>query len=309
MSLLREFPELAVQCGLCDPKRPHVKNEPHPSRKIDTPRLIMAPSLLDQMVERYYFTDIVVAVKSAFPDAPGMLGIGQSDQLITLTCMAIMAKSEKTEAELTASDVSGWERHTDGTSLDNGSRLMGDLARGDDAPLFKRVAVVWAAVNANAIYILAGILLAKLDSALMPSGTFLTTLMNCIMRGLFAEAAGNDSKTVGDDCLEWSMDPKSTVELYRSWGLVVRDVTVFPRGGRQFIFCSHEYDARSWPFTSKLLTWAKMIYKFANSGMKTLEKVVSLRRELQHNEVDLREKVIEFANTCEIIYPGGVDIH
>jgi hypothetical protein len=66
---LKADPSLIIKNGLRDPVRPFVKGEMHPSRKLNTPRLIMAISIVDQLVERFIFQDFQDNEKKQYPNA------------------------------------------------------------------------------------------------------------------------------------------------------------------------------------------------------------------------------------------------
>jgi hypothetical protein len=110
-----------VQCGMVDPVRMFVKDEPHSSRKRREKRwrLISGVSLVDQLIERLLFTDQnkkEIATWTSHPSTPG-LGLSDDDQLRTLylRVKGLIGDGLAAEADVTGFDwsVKEWELKLD----------------------------------------------------------------------------------------------------------------------------------------------------------------------------------------------------
>lgn len=301
---------LAIKHGLRDPVRPFVKGEMHPSRKLDTPRLIMAISLVDQLVERYVFSDFQNNEKRQYPNGANMVGFGRSlshDRAITQKVRSI---SRRCGVGPTSSDVSGWERRVSPDDLENIPEIIGgNMADHPLKEVWMHRATLWAVVSARVVYIVGRFLYISTNHGMMPSGTFMTSYGNGIMRICYAYAAGALSVVVlGDDCLEWHTDPDAAMALYNSWGLVTREVTTYPSNGHTFCFCSKYYDSTNEETPLVVPQSAsKMIASFANLKARTPGHYVALSQELSGLPGPLYLEIMEWAQQVKYVLPPGVE--
>lgn len=307
---VKNDPSLSIKLGLRDPVRPFVKGEMHPSRKVETPRLIMAISIIDQLVERYIFADFSNSEKAQYPFGANMVGFGRSlphDKAITQKVRAI---SKETGVGPTASDVSGWERRVSPDDLEGIPEVIG--ARMEPSPDYEdwmRLAKIWSVLSGHVVYVVGRHLYVSANPGMMPSGTFMTSYGNGIMRIIYALAAGAlDVVVLGDDCLEWLEDPAKTQETYNAWGLVTREVTTFPSHGKEFSFCSKYYNSENEDCPLVVpQSWAKMLASFANQRARTPAHLVALSQELDGLPRPLYESIMKWASSVPIVLPLGVE--
>lgn len=283
----------------------------HPSRKVNTPRLIMAISIVDQLVERFVFEEFSRTEKDNYPLNANMVGFGRSlshDRMIT---QKVKTTSERTGLPPTASDVSGWERRVAPSSLDEVAYIIHYNAQGpeDERAGFLHFALIWAAVSARPTYVVGSKLYNSKNHGMMPSGTFMTSYGNGLMRILFSVCAGAEAVVVlGDDCLEWNKDPKAMQELYNAWGLVTREVETFELGGRKFTFCSKYYDStdESNPLVVPQ-SWGKILATYSNLKRRTPAHFSALSKELHGLPRGLYDEIISWAKLCPFALPLGVE--
>lgn len=307
---LKRDPTLIIKKGLRDPVRPFVKGEMHPSRKLDTPRLIMAISLVDQLVERFVFSDFSENEKRQYPHGANMVGFGRSlahDRAITQKVKGI---SNRTKVGPTASDVSGWERRVDPEDLESIPRVIGmRMKPHPEKANWEHLASIWAIVSARPIYIVGRYLYISTNPGMMPSGTYMTSYGNGIMRMVYAFAAGAEEAVVlGDDCLEWHLDPTAAMNLYNNWGLVTREVKTYPADGKTFVFCSKFYNSENEDVPLVVPQSAgKMIATFANLKHRTPAQLVALKAELMGLPGATYCEIIEWAEKVRYALPPGVE--
>lgn len=296
--------------GLRDPVRPFVKGEMHPTRKLVTPRLIMAISVVDQLVERYIFTDFSDAEKAQYPNNANMVGFGRSIPHNRAITQKVKIISEACRLGPTASDVSGWERRVHAETLEEVPRIIG--MRCEPSPklvVWNRLALIWAVVSARPVYVVKDKFYASLNPGMMPSGTFMTSYGNGIMRLLFAFAAGaEDAVVLGDDCIEWLKDPEVVRLLYNDWGLETRETQTFPADGRTFTFCSKYYDStnESDPLVVPQ-SWSKILASFSNLKVRTPSHLVALSMELEGLPGPLFAEIMQWAKGVSYALPLGVE--
>ncbi len=308
---LRKDPVLAIKWGLRDPVRPFVKGEMHPSRKVSTPRLIMAISIADQLLERFIFHEFSKTEKQNYPQYSNMVGFGRSFEHTCAITQKVKDNSNRSGVGPTASDVSGWERRVSADSLEEVPRVIHMRCEAAEGVRenFLHLATIWAIVSARPTYVVGFRLYNSLNFGMMPSGTFMTSFGNGIMRILFAFSAGAEFVVVlGDDCLEWNRDPAAMKEYYNACGLVTRDVETFPSSGTQFTFCSKYYDAtrEDEPLVVPQ-SWAKILASYANLKVRTPAHYTALVSELQGLPGALYDDIMSWAETCRFSLPPGVE--
>lgn len=305
-------PTLIIKWGLRDPVRPFVKGEMHPSRKVNTPRLIMAISMVDQVVERYIFSDWVNEEKDNFPNMSNMVGIGRSPEHDRTITQRVKSITKLFGLGPTASDVSGWERSVSSDTMDEVALILSMKARGSKEAVqhWSHLCKVWAKVSARVTYIVNGKLYYSFNPGMMPSGTFLTSYGNGIMRQLFSYAAGSKyALTLGDDCLEWNNNPRSLIDCYTGWGLKTRDVQTFSSDGTEFRFCSKYYNSSESEMHPLVVpeSWAKMVATYANLAHRSPAHYVALSMELQGLPGALMTEILSWAQAVRFVLPPGVE--
>lgn len=305
---IKKDTSLVVKMGLRDPVRPFIKGEMHPSRKLTTPRLIMAISIVDQLVERFLFSDFATNEKIHYPNGGNMVGFGRSLPHDVAVTQKVRNISSRTGLGPTASDVSGWERRVAPDMLEDIPEVMASMCVTEHSK-WLHLARVWALLAARPTYVVGDKIYITQNLGMMPSGTYLTSYGNGIMRMMFAFAAGaEDVMVLGDDCLEWNSDPASAMQSYNSWGLVTRDTETFPTHGKIFTFCSKFYDStiEDEPLV-KPLSWPKMVAAFANNKSRTPAHLSALYQELNGLPGPLYKSIMEWANGVSFVLPPGVE--
>lgn len=279
-----------------------------PLRKINTPRLIMAISLVDQLVERFIFADFSEAEKRNYPNCPNMVGFGRGlfhDLAITQKVRAISAR---VGLGPTASDVSGWERRVSPEMTALIPEILEQTCE-NPHPTWRRLADIWAVLSSHPVYVVDTNLLVQETPGMMPSGTYMTSFGNGMMRLLYVFAAGGKEGVVlGDDCIEWHEDPEKLKALYNEWGLETREVETFPADGVTFTFCSKFYDSTNEvkPLVVPL-SWGKILANFANLTKRTPDQLSALYSELEGLPAELYHDIIEWAESRAYILPAGVE--
>lgn len=271
----------------------------------------MAISLVDQLVERYIFHEWVEQEKAAFPNNSNMVGIGRSPSHDRTITQKVRAVSATHGLGPTTSDVSGWERSVSEDSMDEVVEILSMKAEGSPSAVqrWKSMAKLWSVVSARVVYVINGHMYVSLNPGMMPSGTFMTSYGNGIMRQLFAYCAGSlYALSLGDDCLEWHPFPTSLIETYTSWGLKTRDVETFPVDGSEFRFCSKYY--HSMDEQNPLVipeSWAKMVATYANLAHRSPAHLVALKMELKGLPSTLADEIYQWAESVHFELPLGVE--
>lgn len=300
---------MAIAMGLKDPVRPFIKGEQHPSRKVNTPRLIMAISLVDQVVERLLFADYCDEEKSHYPNLGNMVGLGRGQHHDAAVLHKVKTISERLGFGPTASDVSGWERRVSPEMIEEIPLNLYDCAEGPDKEEWFRLAKLWAVLAPRSVYVIGDELYTSTEYGMMPSGTYMTSYGNGIMRLMYAFASGAlEAMVLGDDCDEWTKDPEETMRLYNSWGLVTREYEKFPDDGTQVSFCSklYVYTGEEQPLVVPQ-SWAKMVATYANLKTRTPAHYQQLCDELKGLPGPLYSEIVEWAKRVPIVLPPGVE--
>lgn len=283
----------------------------HPKRKVDTPRLIMAISLVDQLVERFIFHEFSKSEKRNYPNYSNMVGFGRSYEHTMAITQKVRQLSARSGVGPTASDVSGWERRVSAESLEEVPKIIHMRCDGEESlrDAFLHLATIWAVFSARPTYVVGFRLYNSLNPGMMPSGTFMTSFGNGIMRVLFSLAAGAEEVVVlGDDCLEWNKKISEMLDFYNSCGLTTREVETFSESGQQFTFCSKFYDSsKEWDPLVVPQSWAKMLATYANLKARTPAHYMALRDELDGLPSPLLEDILAWALACKFTLPLGVE--
>lgn len=81
--------------GLADTCTPFIKNEPHPSRKRGKERIVIAVSIVDQLVELALFGSLLDRVHGGYPHLGVISGIGFSDSLSEEFCGVYLTRRDE----------------------------------------------------------------------------------------------------------------------------------------------------------------------------------------------------------------------
>jgi hypothetical protein len=277
--------ELMIR-GYNDAIRLFVKDEPHPVEKIEQGRfrLISSCSLIQQICERVVFTDCFNKQVANWYECPSMVGIGFTDPM-TKTVWDVVSRMQR----LAQTDVSGWDWSVFHELADAAAEVL-CLINGTNHVHHKMIRVAIQCLM-NAIFTTSDGELYSLDRpGVMKSGSFLTTMLNSLMRVLASVLAslefdetnpGQFAISVGDDCVE-QLCPGETLETrkanYARLGFRITDDRTIG-AGEEFEFCSHLYrpDGRA-----ELVTWPRCLYRLLNST-PSYEQLSQFKYELRHN--------------------------
>lgn len=269
-------PQQLVECGMCDPVRLFVKNEPHTQLKISQGRfrLISSVSLVDQLVERLLFgpqNSIEIDLWDKIPSKPGM-GLSLASQASSIWSDL---KYKHTLCPAAEADISGfdwsvqdWELAADVVMRIQLGGFKGKIAR--------------AAINrfrclSNAVFQLSnGTLIEQGLPGLMKSGSYCTSSSNSRIRCLMAELIGAPWYiAMGDDSVEGFVSEAR--QAYGALGHLCKDYIpceMSSSGALKGVnFCSHKLEEDSFYLT----TWPKSLYRYLSGNMREDDLAVELR--------------------------------
>jgi hypothetical protein len=238
----------AVEFDLCDPIRLFIKNEPHLKSKIDEGRLrlIMSVSLMDKLVEMFFFQHQNKAEIAEWYKIPFKPGMGFTSEMNSSVYDRLAKQDFKT---LAAADISGWDWSVKDHNLywDVEYRLR----RQNPAKSWYN----FGARNrtfcmANSLFQLSNGELYIHPPGIMPSGTSLTSSSNSHMRSFVArnvqlmdltlEQIASAPRTFadanGDDCIE-----RKTVNAIDKYTRLGFRCKMYEDIRDSFEFCSHIY--------------------------------------------------------------------
>lgn len=259
-----------LDADLVDVCTPFVKNEPHPSRKRGRERIVIAISIVDQLVELYLFGKLLDVVHEGYPNLGVISGLGFSDEHSAELCTVYKDKCDEYKDTRLAviSDVTGWDRTLSHQALDD----MGDIIVNtcvDIGPASERAVRVRLRCISCPVYVVElepGVwhLFERAIPGGMLSGSRLTTIGNGIARARSQFMTGAQGGMVnGDDGIAWQLlgtDVEEIQSAYALLGIQARDIKVCTR--EYFEFCSHGFDTTAG--VSWLLSWPKALFRLAS---------------------------------------------
>lgn len=268
-----------VSMDLVDPIKVFVKNEPHPSEKIRQGRfrLIMAVSIVDQVVSRLLHGDINKAEIRAWTHVPCCPGIGfnttefgdnKVDQF--LSKREVLLRS----GPIVSTDMSGFDWTCQAVDHFMVCALRADVYN---------LSTTWTEMASKQEYLL------MRTPLVLSDGTFVMRNQSCMgiqLSGKYMTSAGNsairialalgDCIAMGDDGLESEIP--GLKEYYLSQGMRVKTITT--KSGGEFEFCSHIYNVED--RTCYLSKHGKTLFTHFN-GKRTDVESGQLWLELGHN--------------------------
>jgi hypothetical protein len=289
-----EFPSDPLQRvveGYCDFVTPFEKFEGHPARKaVDGKwRIVTCLSLVDQLCERFFYTDFIRNVKESYPNSGVTIGIGFTDQMAKSFCRLIPKGVYST-------DISGMDRSIDATYVNQNvrscverlphgcSKLSRAMYRHNDCML-DPVFALDTYSGRSRLYVGTG-------PKGMLSGRYVTTFFNSRSRVDMAFLAGATFvRACGDDCLEQHLPGVDLVKVYEGLGFVLRNPQYL--NGSLIEFCSHTF--RSPEFKPELSSWPKALYKLA-TRKTTLEQKLAFLYEVRHHP-----RYVEFKKVIDLL--------
>lgn len=243
------------------------KKQALPLRK-PLPRVIASVSVIDQMVERFFFQGFTDVEGDCYPNLPCKKGIGFSDEHAAMIGNRVRDLSHALGVPPVASDVRGWEKNFNLEMATCHANLMINCCEDIDrcGVALRRACDWWRFSLVTTPHVLdTGELLVFDDTRVQRSGDFLTTSSNSDGRGVAAEAVGSVPCTMGDDCLEWTnLSVDELKARYAAINLPVRDVEV--HSPEDFLFCSHRFKRQAdGGWKCWLETWQRMLYESSYS--------------------------------------------
>lgn len=245
------------------------KGQALPTRK-HLPRIISQISVVDQLVERFFFQGYTDKELDFYPMLPTKKGIGFNEEHAHAIGESVRLIAEALGVDPVVSDVSGWERQLTQiltTLVARHIYMTADEVTKDTATVtLMRALRWWSGSLMTAPYVLdTGEIIDFKQARVQQSGDFLTTTCNGIARGICAVYVGSKPTNNGDDTVEFPLLKGINLkEAYNSIGLPVRDVET--QSGESFTFCSHHFQRQvggSW--ICWLSCWERMAYESSYS--------------------------------------------
>lgn len=263
--------------------RVFAKRQALPKRK-PLPRCISSVSVVDQMVERFFFQNFADREGELYPNLPTKKGIGFNKDHAKMIGDRVYAISKALKVEPKASDVRGWEKNfSHDTAKVHSTHMQSTVKNPEKCKKFvARACSWWHNSLVSCPYVLdSGEILDFDDLQVQRSGDFLTTSSNGSGRGTCAEAVGSVSIEMGDDCLEWTnLSTEALIARYAAIGVPVRDVE--QQSGDSFLFCSHRFKRRDdGEWDCWLETWQRMLYESSFSKLNDHGTNVNYRSEIE----------------------------
>lgn len=293
-----------IREGLRDPVRVFPKRQALPKRK-PLPRVISSVSVIDQMVERFFFQNFADAESEFYPHLPTKKGIGFSTDHATMIGERVLKTSELLGLPPIASDVAGWEKNfTSDLAENHGEVMKSTISNKEDTVITARRACSWWSTSLMTCpYVLdTGEIIDFEDFNVQRSGDFLTTSSNGSGRGTCAEAVGSVSVECGDDCLEWTnLSAEALRARYAQIGLPVRDVEV--QRGDDFLFCSHRFKrGNDGGWLCWLETWQRMLFESSYSRLNDEGTNANYRKEIdQMPDCEVKAKILSYLSRREVL--------
>lgn len=270
-----------VQCGLCDPIRLFVKQEPHDIGKIRDKRyrLIASLSVVDQIVER-----ILSGVQnrqeiSQWESCPSKPGIGFTDEMTRSIWMQVIPHV-KTAMQ---TDIQGWDWSVQQWELDADAEMRIRLA---GAATSSRFAIALRnrvkCLGLSVFSLSDGTLIEQCTSGIQKSGSYNTSSSNSRMRVLAARLAGSNwCVAMGDDCVE-QRAPGDVAERYLVLGHRMKMYE--PCGENSFTFCSQNFQLH--PEKGPVAVpenWSRTFYRLLCSKGNKRESLAQFVYEMRHS--------------------------
>lgn len=295
-SKLREDPLYAVRSNLADVHRVFVKNEPHNKRKVMSKawRLINVCSVVDNLIDRFLFTEQDSLELRNWQDLPSKCGAGLTDEDGEILAQYVNKYGLNLETDMT-----GWDIRVPyyllkmeveaRIKLNNASMMWMNAARNVTILAAHRV-----------IMTSAGDLYVRSVPGGQSSGRKITSSGNSRMRFMLAALVANDFKYTphamcqGDDCVEFLPEYVSENEYKDSvkrWGPKLKMAQRC--SVEKFGFCSQSFTSGGRVIIPE--SPAKMVSKFLfGTALQVAEEALeSLRVNLRHGNF---QKLLDY---CE----------
>lgn len=267
-SVRRMSPWEKVNSGFCDPLRVFVKKEPHPVEKIREGRfrLICSVSLVDQIVERFFYTPQNLQEIADWADIPSRPGMGLTDGMVGQTSRYVASKVSSSRSPAFAdSDMTGWDWSVQGWEYWCDWRrrvlLMTAVSDEDREIISRAMAIRHMCLMSSLLVMSSGEVFEQTSPGVMKSGSYLTSSSNSYIRAFLARLIGAEwSMAMGDDAVEGYVE--GAKEKYRALGHSVKAYVRRDLSEARFDFCSTVHYIRDGNCAGEPANWAKSLYGF-----------------------------------------------
>lgn len=305
-SFLNKDGRVHISRCLIDPIRLFIKQELHSEKKLKDKRyrLIWSVSIIDQVIDRLLFRDLIseeIDYWQCF-DSKGGAGLSLDSQATDLFNNIISRLGNN----FITSDVSNWDWSFRGWMfIASFIKVMMQRGYGDNTiyhfvlaglsdssskfrfmTLPPYVRACWARIVLMAhppIGLSNGQLLQHGSYGIMKSGWLKTLETNSFCRSLLNRLICNGRCTaMGDDSAETTkLQPDELISRYQQLGIILTDVTKVIAPYKQGIeFCSHKI----YPSVAIPLNEIKIIVKYLNSPLRnTIEQWMQIKNDLRHS--------------------------
>jgi len=278
--------ELLDKC-IADFWKAHIKEEPHPQPKIDTGRfrIIFGGSIVNALVERFFFQEYQDECAAIWLRIPSKPGIGFTDE------MASDFRKCHIDYDKITSDISGWDFSVRADLMLSAFKIRERCCL-NPSERWLRGIKSYAHLLAYKILTLSGGDSFLLDDGIMVSGSFCTASLNSDMRNIVAIAIdlslGVDPSqiipsryaTMGDDIIQpdYGFTDQQIIDAHLLFGFRVTD---FNRvlAQHDFEFCSHMFHARG----PSLVTSARTLFRLIHHA-PSAELVLQFVHECRWND-------------------------
>jgi hypothetical protein len=286
-------PEGLIVNGFTDGTNVFIKNESHPKRKVDQGRyrIICSMSVVDQLVERWFYSDYHEALLGMYPNSPLSIGIGFSDRENQLFASKIQLIQEIFGTSF-SSDVPGFDNTVSTAGIRSGLETIEETTiycSTTQKVKYRRVGTALAHVLTNRVYIIDSRMYVLPKPGKLPSGCYNTSVINSIIRITYAMYChATYCQAAGDDAIDsFDGDIDHVLVLYKKrLEIDLREVKKLTAD--HFEYCSHTYNKGSDGFwTASLNNYAKTFHKLFTGGMNN-EQVAAVAYEIRHNSDEVK---------------------
>jgi len=249
---------LWISRGLKDPCMVFKKNQVDPIRKVDG-RIIMGLSIVDQLVERFFFTNAMEMEERLYPNLPNLKGHGISPEKNASFMKKYQDICRVYGRPMYSSDVRGWEKRF---GLETASVLSTLLTRTHKTSnlYLNRILDWWRySLLSTPVYLPDGRIVCSVDLKGMKSGDLLTNFGNGVGRVHAGYYVGSKAViTNGDDCDELNdLDVEPLKAAYSEMFVELRACEL--QSYEKTEFSSHQYRMVEGQVRCHLITWDRML--------------------------------------------------
>lgn len=294
--------EETVAAFLVDPKRIFGKNEVHGLEKVRDGRLrlIASVSVVDQLVERVYNSELNQSCIDQWGNLPVMPGMGLNDAGLEVLLGRIRAMQRQV-----GTDMSGFDFSVQQWMIDDDATMR--AARAGD---HSETSIWWriGRLLGRSMFVLSdGEMWVQREYGIQKSGSYNTSSGNSTIRAYLHELVELDAAhqrgedpmqfeasamalrvmAMGDDCVESipeGMTVEHLVEAYARLGVRVKEAQEAAAHGDHLEFCGQTFNLCTGK--SEPVRWHKMVASFLANWPLAVDyasRMGDLRRELRHS--------------------------